>query len=259
MKLKYPAESFALSIILFSAGMKEAFVAGVLLILSVVFAEFFKNLLAETVPAWSLHICTYIATGTLCSSAFLLSFSFLGNALTTGTWLMTFLAGLLCARHVLTNVIDGEYGELFWESSLAWGFWILLAIAREFMGNGNIFENTIQEGLAFQSKVFLSNTFAFLTAGLVLAFTNGVLRKNCRELNSLFIVIPAAILVRPFTIASLTGAWKYVGIIWTIIVPLLLFLSVKQLLKFSRVSSAYRGLPVDMLATGFIYMILSIY
>lgn len=212
MKLKYPAESFALSIILFSAGMKEAFVARVLLILSVVFAEFFKNLLAETVPAWSLHICTYIATGTLCSSAFLLSFSFLGNALTTGTWLMTFLAGLLCARHVLTDTIDGEYGELFLESAFAWGFWILLAIIREFMGSGMVFGNMIQDGLAFQSKAFLGNTFAFLTAGLVLAFTNGVLKKNCRGLNNLFVVIPAAILVRPFTIASLTGIWEYVGI-----------------------------------------------
>mgnify|MGYP003375651581 CR=1 FL=1 len=253
MKLKYPAEAFALGIILFSAGMKEAFAAGVLLIVSVVFAEFLKNLLEKTVPAWSLHACTYLSTGTICSSAFLVSFAFLGNALTTGTWLMTFLAGLLCARHVLTDTIDGEYGELFLESAFAWGFWILLAIIREFMGN------MIQDGLAFQSKAFLGNTFAFLTAGLVLAFTNGVLKKNCRGLNNLFVVIPAAILVRPFTIASLTGIWEYVGIAWTIIVPILLFLSVKQILKFSKVSNAYRGLPADLLATGFIYMILSIY
>ena len=259
MKLKYPAEAFALGIILFSSGMKEAFAAGVLLIFSVVFAEFLKNLLDGNVPVWSLHACTYLSTGAICSSAFLVSFAFLGNARTTGTWLMTFLAGLLCARHVLTDAIDGEYGELFLESAFAWGFWILLSIIREFMGSGMVFGNMIQDRLAFQSKAFLGNTFAFLTAGLVLAFTNGTLKRNCRGLNSLFVVIPAAILVRPFTIASLTGGWEYVGIAWTIIVPILLFLSVKQLLKFSRTSSAYRGLPTDLLATGFIYMILSIY
>ena len=50
MKLKYPAEAFALGIILFSAGMREAFAAGILVILSAVFAEFLKNLLETSVP-----------------------------------------------------------------------------------------------------------------------------------------------------------------------------------------------------------------
>ena len=50
MKLKYPAEAFALGIVLFSAGMKEAFAAGILVIAAVVFAEFLKNLLEPFVP-----------------------------------------------------------------------------------------------------------------------------------------------------------------------------------------------------------------
>ena len=43
MRLKYPAEAFALGMILFSAGMKEAFAAGILVILAVVFGEFDKK------------------------------------------------------------------------------------------------------------------------------------------------------------------------------------------------------------------------
>lgn len=107
--------------------------------------------------------------------------------------------------------------------------------------------------------MFLESTFAFLTAGLVLAFTNGVLKKNCCGFNSLLIVIPVAIFIRPFPISSFTGFAEYLGITWTIIVPLLLFLSVKQTLKFSQPGKAYRGLPTDLMAVGFIYMILSIY
>ena len=42
MKLRYPAEAFALGIILFSAGMKEAFAAGILVIFTSVFAELLK-------------------------------------------------------------------------------------------------------------------------------------------------------------------------------------------------------------------------
>ena len=54
MRLKYPAEAFALGMILFSAGMKEAFAAGILVILAVVFGEFIKNLLEPVIPDWSL-------------------------------------------------------------------------------------------------------------------------------------------------------------------------------------------------------------
>ena len=57
MKLRYPAEAFALGIILFSAGMKEAFAAGILVIFTSVFAELLKNLLEKAVPAWSLQLC----------------------------------------------------------------------------------------------------------------------------------------------------------------------------------------------------------
>ena len=56
MKLKYPAEAFALGIVLFSAGMKEAFAAGILVIDAVVFAEFLKNLLEPVVPSWSVRL-----------------------------------------------------------------------------------------------------------------------------------------------------------------------------------------------------------
>ena len=225
MKLRYPAEAFALGIILFSAGMKEAFAAGILVILTAVFAEFLKDLLENAVPTWSLTLCVLIASGVFCASACQIGFAYLGLSLSVGTWLMSLIVGLLCARHALSGNIENEYGELFFESAVAWGFWILLAIIREFMGSGTI----------------------------------GFLKKNCRGFNSLLVVIPTAVFIRPFTISSFTGFAEYLGISWTIIVPILLFLSVKQTLKFSQPGKAYRGLPTDLIAAGFIYMILSIY
>ena len=258
MKLRYPAEAFTLGIILFSSGMKEAFAAGIMVVLSAVFAEFLKNLLDEDLPAWSLKLCVYIATASLCASTFLVGFAYLGTALTTEMWMITFVLGLLCARHTLNDGIEADYGEMLFEAAIAWGFWILLSIIREFMGSGTIFGNMVLHS-SIQSKAFLGSTFAFLTAGLVLAFTNGILKKCCRGQNSLLVVVPAAILIRPFTIASLTGLTEYLGILWTILVPITLFLSVKQTLKFSQPGKAYRGLPTDMMAAGFIYMILSIY
>ena len=201
MKLRYPAEAFALGIILFSAGMKEAFAAGILVIFTSVFAELLKNLLEKAVPAWSLQLCVYIASGSVCASAFLVGFAVLGTALTTELWIMVFLVGLLCARHALSGNTEAEYGELLWESAIAWGLWILLAIFREFMGTGSIFGNTLLTA-SFQSKAFQQTIFAFLAAGLVLAFTNGILKKDCKGMNSLFPAIPAFILFHPFTVES---------------------------------------------------------
>ena len=57
MKIKYPAEAFALGMVLFSAGMKEAFAAGILVILAVVFEEVLRNLLESRIPRWSLMGC----------------------------------------------------------------------------------------------------------------------------------------------------------------------------------------------------------
>ena len=118
MKLRYPAEAFAFGIVLFSAGMKEAFAAGILVILSVVFAEFLKNLLQDFVPDWSLKLCVFIGTGAVSASAFLLAFSYLETSVTTGLWIMTVLLGLFTAKHVLAENVEAEYGELFWNVPL---------------------------------------------------------------------------------------------------------------------------------------------
>lgn len=256
MKLKYPAEAFAFGIVLFSAGMKEAFAAGILVLLTTVFAETLKNLLEDWVPQWSLYVCVSVGTASLCASVFLLGFTALGIPVdNTGMWIMTCILGLFVVKHVLSGSIDGEYGELFWESAIAWGFWILLAVAREFFGAGTIFGNVIFQG-EFQSKIFLDTMFGFLTAGMTLAFTNGVLKKKSHGTHSLLLVLPLAIFMRPFAMESFGAV---LGQIWTVAVPVILFLSVKVTLKFARTSRAYKGLPVEMLSMGFIYMILSIY
>lgn len=256
MKLKYPAEAFALGIVLFSAGMREAFAAGILVILSVTFAEVLRSFLEKAeLPAWSYRLCVYIASGAVCASAFSLGFASLRALPDEGLWLVTFVIGLLCAYHALAGGVEADYGGLLWESAIAWGFWILLAIVREFAGSGQIFGNLIWKG-GFQSAAFQETAFAFIAAGLALAFTNGVLKKKCGKVQSLFIFLPVVLLVRPFTMRTFG---ETAGLIWTFLVPVVMFCSVKETLKFSRPGRAYRGLPVEMLAAGCIYMILSIY
>ena len=255
MRVKYPVEAFALAIVIFSAGMKASFVAGCFVILAVVFAEFLKNLLVDFLPDWSLKGCVAIGTASVSTSAFQAGFAALAIPVITETWLLAFCIGLFAAKHVLAVDLEADYGELLWESAIIWGCWILLGTARELFGAGKIFGYEIAE-FTMQSKTFMEVFFGFLTAGMVLAFTNGILKKRSTQTHSLLVVLPIVILARPFT-TDLFGTFG--SIIWTMVIPVILFISVKKTLRFSRTGSAFRGIPVEMLSMGFIYMILSIY
>lgn len=255
MKLKYPAEAFAIAIVLFSAGLKASFIAGILVILAVTFAEFLKNLLDSHIPDWSLKSCVFVGTASISASAFTLGFSALSIPMGTQTWLLAFVIGSFAAKYVLMNDLDADYGTLFWESGIVWGLWLLLAVAREFLGSGEIFDNFIMK-TAIQSKSFQEVFFGFITTGLVLAIANAILKKRSTDTNSFLMLLPIIVLARPFEAGRLGVV---AGIIWTIIVPVVMFLSVKKTLKFSRTGQAFRGLPIEMMSMGFIYMILSIY
>lgn len=255
MKLKYSAEAFTIAIVLFSAGLKASFIAGILVILAVTFAEFLKNLLEPYVPDWSLKSCIFIGTASISASAFTLGFSALSIPVEIQTWILAFVIGMFAAKHVLINDLDADYGSVFWESGIVWGIWLLLAIVREFLGSGKIFGNFIMK-TTVQSKSLQEVFFGFITAGLVLAITNAILKKRSTDTHSILVVLPIIVLARPFAVERLGVV---AGIIWTIIVPLVMFLSVKKTLKFSRMGQAFCGLPIEMMSMGFIYMILSIY
>ena len=81
-----------------------------------------------------------------------------------------------------------------------------------------------------------------MEAGLVLASVNGILKKDCKGMNSLFPVVPAMFLFHPFTVESFAGL---PGTIWVIVVPILLFLSVKPV-SYTHLmihSSVVRAVP----------------
>ena len=256
MKLKYPAEAFALGIVLFSRNMKEAFAGGILVLLAVVFAEFLKNLLENWIPVWSLRLCVLMGTGAVTANAFLLGFTALGITVDNGTWLMTAVIGLLAGKTALFGNLEADYGNIFYESGILWGFWILLGILREFLTQGTVFGNLLLEEAPFFSQSFQGTALGFLAAGLALAFANGILKKKSSGTQSLLLVIPVILFARPFEMVTFGGI---VAFIWTVGVSVLLYISVQKILRFSNPGPYFRGLPLEMLSMSFIYLILSIY
>ena len=255
MKLRYPAEAFALGIILFSGDMEAAFVSGTLVLLAVVFAQVLKDFLKDALPGWSLWPCVAVAAAAVCTSAFELAFWQLGLERDSFFWFSTAVIGLLAAKHVLMNELEADYGSLCYESALVWGFWILFAIGREFFATGGICGWPLME-LEYRAASLQEPMFGFLAAGMTLAFVNGILKKNQITAESFWVVLPAILVTRPFTPARFGEAG---GAVFAIAACLIMFLSVRKTLVFSRPGKAYRKMPVELISMGFIYMVLSVY
>ncbi|MGI5895264.1 MAG: hypothetical protein ACOX6P_11900 [Candidatus Merdivicinus sp.] len=256
MKLKFPAEAFALGILLFSAGMQDAFVYGVLVILAAVLSEWIRTSIDGHFPRWSVCASVLIASGAVTASAFRWAdFALDAGA---GGWLLMLkgaLIGLLAAKSCLEAGWDADYGEICWESGLAWGFWILCAILREFLASGEIFGNKIAE-ISFRSSAFGGWAFGFLAAGVVLGLVNVLAKRQYTGGDSLYVMIPAVCLVQPFQF-PLKVEW--LGMALAAGITLVLFLSVRKVLAFSSTGSAMRRLPIEMVSMGLIFLILGTY
>lgn len=160
MKLKYPAEAFALGIVLFSRNMEEAFAAGILVILAVVFAEFLKNLLEGAVPVWSLRLCVLIGTGAIAASTFLLGFSALG-----------IVREFLSQGEIFGNLLL-ENASFFSQSFQSTAFGFLAAGLALAFTNGILKKRSsgTQSLLLVVPAVIFSRAFEMVTFGGVIAF-----------------------------------------------------------------------------------------
>lgn len=258
-KAKFPIEAAALGMILFSKNMLESLVVGILIIFSAQFADVLRKLLKNNVPEWSESISVLLLTGSVCASAFEWAYAMLGWERDVRLWLIHLVLGLLCARHVLWKGTEEERMVLLQSAGL-WGLWIVFGIVREFCSFGTVAGMTAAQ-FSFQSPQFQHVMFGFLTAGFVLAFTNGIFKTRQQkqsetDTDALYVMLPTVCFVQPI-VFSFTGEW--LGIVLSVAVTLLFFYSIQKKIAFSRPGKAYRGLPIELMSMGFLYMILNVY
>ena len=255
MKLKFPAEAFALGIILFSAGMKEAFLCGVLTVWAAVLAAFLTNLLDGRVPVWSLRSSVLVMTGAFTAAAFRWEDFALGLA--DSGWAFAVsggLVGLLAAKGALQGGWGSDYGELCAQSGLCWGLWVLCGALREFLTSGEVFSSRLAAA-PFQSSAFGGAAYGFLAAGIILGIVCAAAKGQCAA-GGLLVALPAVCLIQPFRFPlgnALLGAALAAG------VTLVFFASAKITLAFSRTAPALRRLPVELLAMGIVWMVLGVF
>lgn len=258
-KAKFPVEAIALGIILFSKNMKESMVVGILVIFSALFADVVRGFLKSKIPEWSESISVLLLTASVCASTMQLAYAVLGWESTGKLWVIHLVLGLLCARQVLWKSAEEEELILI-QSAAAWMFWIGFGMIREFLSFGTIFEISVGQ-VFFQSRQFQHVMFGFLAAGMGIAFTNSMFgtrqqKKKVKREEAFYVMIPAVFFTQPF-VFSFSKTWIGNGL--AAIVTLFLFCSIQNKLIFSRPGDAYRGLPVELLSMGFLYMILNMF
>ena len=255
MKAKYPVEALALSMILFSTNMKEAFITGAIVLFAVTFAMFLNNLLIMRIPKWSGVCCVALLTATVCSSGLRMGFYFLNMELSWRNYLLTWVIGILAAKHVLQDEGTDSYGELFYEMAVGWAMFMLISLIREFVSFGSIAGNQLAD-MGFATESFQKEMFGYLAAGMGIAFTNGILKTSFDQSNAFAIAFTVAIAYPPITLKTYPQAAVVVAGVFVTIVCLY---SIQKRIAFSDTGKAYAKIPVQMLSLGFLYMILSIF
>lgn len=243
---RYPAEAFALAMVIFSAGMKEAMLTGICLIfgdvLQCVLRQCFGDKYNRVVSALAA-----VVTGVAVYGMFLFA------GLTPETWqlLGMGLLAVLMVRHDEGREGTPDYDNVLFSDSVAYGLYVLVAALREYLAGAKIFGFEL-----FQAEIvsasFGKPMFALIFAGLMLAVINRILKSTSSEDAALWVGIPVIVLNIPFL-------WNHgselLGQVIGIVTVAVVYVTLGRKLIFADTEEHMEGLPVHLVMLGIIYMV----
>lgn len=142
--------------------------------------------------------------------------------------------------------------EILYQSSISYGLLIILSALREFISIGSIFDVHIAK-FDFMSKNFQKPDIGFIFAGIMLCIVIIITKVSNIFEVSWWIIIPSIILFYPININNLPSI---INIIISLIVVIFLMSSIKEQLKFALVPYGFKGLPIDLVSLGLVYIAL---
>lgn len=250
----YPMEAFALAMVLYSGGMKEAMLAGIGLILGDVLLHVLQdNFRDKYQRAFSgMGILVTVAVLTYC-------WDMAGLPVDVKTLLgFGAMVLLLGKQHddlekAGADVVP-DYNRILWADSVAYGFLVLLSMVREFMSGGSMFQVELTEW-SILSHAYGSPMLALILAGIMLAATNAALKTEFKKDAALWVCIPTILLETPFVLNHVP---EWLGTIIGVLFMLILYYTFRKKIFHPAVSKYFRGIPVELVTLGMMYMIFSI-
>lgn len=243
---RYPAEAFALAMVIFSAGMKEAMPTGICLI----FGDVLQCVLREWLGIKYNRVVSALAaaaTGVLVYGMFIFS------GLKPEIWQ---LAGMGLLAVLMVRYDEGragapDYDDVIFSDSVAYGLYVLLALLREYLAGAKIFGfELFQAGIV--SASFGKPMLALIFAGLMIAVINRILKTTSSADTGLWVGLPVIFLNIPFV-------WNHgselLGQIIGVVTVAVVYVTLGRKLIFADTEEHIEGLPVHLVMLGIIYMV----
>lgn len=144
-----------------------------------------------------------------------------------------------------------DYSDFLYRLSLSYGAVVITGIIREILSTGKCFERNIISAVPFLSGAFQSTAVGFFAAGIVLACLHKLNKTN--DTGEFWILAACAVLFPPLNIS---GIAKTASVIISGAVFLLLYLSAKYRMRFSDTPESFKGIPLQLISSGLIYLVL---
>ena len=255
MKTNYPMEAFALAMVVFSLNMQEAMITGIILLLITVLGFLFDQFFGRKLPAWSRKLCMVIILLAVTYSLFqvIILGYFKGN-LDQRTVFLQLAIGALIAKHVL-KAEEINYSSILYESAFSYGALILIAVIREFLSYGTIYDYKLTDA-DFLTSGFQNVILGFLMSAIAIAVLNRIFRYEDLKTESLWVILPVILVNQPF---SMDLKWESIGVLVSIAVAILFVYSVRMFLIFSNVRKEWKRLPIELVSVSIIYLTLMVF
>ncbi|NLK75130.1 MAG: hypothetical protein GX288_07580 [Clostridiales bacterium] len=254
MKIIYPVEAFALAMVVFSNNMENALLSGIIILFIATLGAVINHYIGiKIIPDWSRKPCNYILITAITYAVFQIVMGHIpGYSLEGASTLIQLAIGSLIAKYVIAIEGYEDFDKLLLEGASAYGALIIIGILREFMTEGSIFNNQLIK-LGFMTVNFQNVAFGFMFAGIAIAILNRIFKADNKGIESLYVIVPAVLINHPFSIKALDNS---LSILISILVAVIMLLSVRKTLTFSRVSKEFKHLPIELISVSAIYMIL---
>ena len=158
----------------------------------------------------------------------------------------------LIALYILQVDEDLDYNVFLWESSVAYLAMLIIGLVREFLSLGQISGLAVAD-LAFMTSGVQKMAIGLLFAGIAIASLNRIFKYSDLKSYGFLILIPLLLVEQPFILGSIN---ENLSFLLSTVTALLLFISIRMDLIFSRTSKEWKGLPIEMVSMSFIYLIL---
>ncbi|GEM_PF-4133011 len=248
-QLRYPAEAFALAMVLLSGGMKQAAVVGI----GLIFAAVLQNVLRENLG--EKYTAPVSMAGAVIGTAAIYGMLVLTD-MTPGikeTAALAAAALLLVVSDERAKTQDIDYNALLLQSACAYAVYVVFSLAREYFGHAEIFGFELPK-IGLVSHAYAKPMLALFVAAVSAAVINRILKVKSDAKAGLGVALPVLLIEAPFV-------WNNVNEIFGTIIGtlfgMIIYLSLRKRLALADTEEHIAGLPVELAMLGIIYMVFS--